>query len=294
MTQKTYTAKTCISVNVSLDEYISATIQFEPQINGSSKFVTTDEKIQQGLEANSNYGKLFKLTDTKTVSDSITEPKVSRTNKEEYTTIPEETNARKKADAQIIAQSVSDVNFDTTTNYVRFFNANGEVIANLDATPFVVDGMIDDVEVEDGNLVITFNTDSGKLPISIPLTTIFDPDNYYTKSEINAALLLKQDVINDLQTIREGAAAGALAAPQSTTYNKSEVDGKEDWLSLLAMLSVGMAQSSDVTTTVVTSPEWKTVIVDDDYKILAGVKADMKAYVFIDKEDLADFILANI
>ena len=35
----------------------------------------------------------------------------------------------------------------------------------------------------------------------------------------------KQDNINDLQTIREGAAAGALAAPQATTYTKTEVDG---------------------------------------------------------------------
>ena len=35
----------------------------------------------------------------------------------------------------------------------------------------------------------------------------------------------KQDVIYDLQTIRAGAAAGALAAPQATTYNKTEVNG---------------------------------------------------------------------
>ena len=38
-------------------------------------------------------------------------------------------------------------------------------------------------------------------------------------------LAQKQNIINDLQTIREGAAAGALAAPQSTTYTKTEVDG---------------------------------------------------------------------
>lgn len=53
-----------------------------------------------------------------------------------------------------------------------------------------------------------------------------------TSTELAAALLAKQDVISDLQTIREGAAAGALAAPQATTYTKSEVDnllaGKEN------------------------------------------------------------------
>ena len=45
-----------------------------------------------------------------------------------------------------------------------------------------------------------------------------------TSTELAAALLAKQDVISDLQTIREGAAAGALAAPQATTYTKTEVD----------------------------------------------------------------------
>lgn len=48
--------------------------------------------------------------------------------------------------------------------------------------------------------------------------------NYYTKTEIDAALLLKQDVISDLSSIRAGAAAGAISAPQATTYTKNEVD----------------------------------------------------------------------
>ena len=45
----------------------------------------------------------------------------------------------------------------------------------------------------------------------------------YTKAEINVMMAQKQDVINDLQQIREGA-AGAVAAPQATTYTKAEVD----------------------------------------------------------------------
>ena len=46
----------------------------------------------------------------------------------------------------------------------------------------------------------------------------------YTKAEINVMMAQKQDVINDLQQIREGAAAGAAAAPQATTYSKIEVN----------------------------------------------------------------------
>jgi hypothetical protein len=51
--------------------------------------------------------------------------------------------------------------------------------------------MVDNVEVKDVTsggsqvtcLVITFNTDSGKEDINIPISDIFDASNYYTKSE---------------------------------------------------------------------------------------------------------------
>lgn len=58
------------------------------------------------------------------------------------------------------------------------------VVATIDASPFVIDGMVDDVDIENGNLVITFNAASGKMPISIPLTDIFNPANYYTKTQV--------------------------------------------------------------------------------------------------------------
>lgn len=42
-------------------------------------------------------------------------------------------------------------------------------------------------------LVISFNTDAGKQDINVPLTAIFDPSNYYTKSEVDSALSAKTD-----------------------------------------------------------------------------------------------------
>lgn len=59
----------------------------------------------------------------------------------------------------------------------------------LDATEFIKDGMVSSVVIEDGNLVITFNTDSGKEAISIHLTDIFNPANYYTKTDIDGKLV---------------------------------------------------------------------------------------------------------
>lgn len=97
------------------------------------------------------------------------------------------------------------------------------VVAEIDAAPFIVDGMVEDVRIENGNLVIDFNTESGKQDIAIPLTDIFDPSNYYTKQQTDGLLAGKastadvsalqqqvagkQDTISDLSTIRQNAAA---------------------------------------------------------------------------------------
>ena len=59
------------------------------------------------------------------------------------------------------------------------------VVATVDATAFIKDGMVSDVTITNNILIITFNTDSGKEPIEIPLTDIFNPSNYYTKTEID-------------------------------------------------------------------------------------------------------------
>ena len=52
--------------------------------------------------------------------------------------------------------------------------------------------MVDNVEISNGYLVITFNTDAGKQAINIALTDIFDPSNYMTKNETETALAGKQ------------------------------------------------------------------------------------------------------
>lgn len=69
-----------------------------------------------------------------------------------------------------------------------------------------------------------------------------------TNSELTTLLAGKQDVISDLQTIREGAAAGASAAPQSTTYTKTEVNnllaGKQAIINDRATIGDGYALCS--------------------------------------------------
>ena len=71
------------------------------------------------------------------------------------------------------------------TTAIQLKNEDGEVISSMDASDFIVDGMIESVEVIDGNLVIRFNTDAGKEDITIPISDIFDASNYYTAKEVD-------------------------------------------------------------------------------------------------------------
>lgn len=86
---------------------------------------------------------------------------------------------------------VNDAEYDSTDHQILLKNNDGSVpitIATIDASPFIVDGMVDDVEVSNGNLVISFNTDAGKQDISIPISQIFDASNYYTSSQVDTML----------------------------------------------------------------------------------------------------------
>lgn len=134
-----------------------------------------------------------------------------------------------------------DVLYDKQSKRINFYNGN-RIKAFVDASDFVKDGMVSDVRIVNNNLVITFNTDAGKDAISIPLTDIFDPANYYTKGEVDSALLSKADK-TDVITISGDVIAlstkvDAISGEVNTIkeeiddidlsnyYTKSESDGK--------------------------------------------------------------------
>lgn len=104
-------------------------------------------------------------------------------------------------------------------NHSIIFYHDNVVIDSIDATPFLIDGMIENVYIEDGYLVIDFNTASGKEDIHIPLSDIFNPNAYYTKDETDAKLLEKENEIYNLTKI-VGDMGGAV------TYNLPNEAGK--------------------------------------------------------------------
>ena len=137
-----------------------------------------------------------------------------------------------------------DAEYDSNTKRINFKN-NGTVKDYIDATDFIKDGMVSSVTITGGNLVISFNTDAGREDISLGLTQIFNPNNYYDKDSADAKFLSaytetdpvftgspaygitaqditnwngKQAAINDLNDIRNNAAYGASAYTAVTAH----------------------------------------------------------------------------
>ena len=93
------------------------------------------------------------------------------------------------------------VKYDSDTKRINFYNGgkdSGTVIDYVDAAAFIKDGMVDNVVVGvptagthagETCLIITFNTDSGKEDIDIPVSEIFDPA---TLNELSASVVANE------------------------------------------------------------------------------------------------------
>ena len=94
----------------------------------------------------------------------------------------------------------NDVAYDSEGKKIQFKH-DTSVVKELDATPFIKDGMVNEVKIADGTgtnngkkvLLITFNTDSGKENIEIPLEGIFDANNYYNKTDADKTFVKEAD-----------------------------------------------------------------------------------------------------
>ena len=77
--------------------------------------------------------------------------------------------------------------WDSNAKSLKLYSGN-HLLATVDGTTWVKDGMVESAAIVANNLEITFNTDSGKEKISVPLTDVFNPDNYYDKTAIDKKL----------------------------------------------------------------------------------------------------------
>lgn len=129
--------------------------------------------------------------------------------------------------------SFADASYDSQTKRINFLDNGGNIVSYIDATDFIKDGMVSNVAISEGNLVITFNTDAGQEPISIALTEIFNSENYYNKTEVDGKLALKADkseipdtsdfITKEEYNPKELATAKALTQLNETKADKTEI-----------------------------------------------------------------------
>lgn len=160
-----------------------------------------------------------------------------------------------KVDTSDLAGYADAVQYDSNAKEMKFYHGGtgGTEVFSFDASPFLVDGMIDSVTItsitsggsEVQVLQIVWNSDAGKQTTNIPLTAIFDPSNYYTIAQTQAYVTgytYDKQTIDDkitqsgtfdptqyyttAQTYSQSEVNTALGAKAdtATTYTKTEVD----------------------------------------------------------------------
>lgn len=166
-----------------------------------------------------------------------------------------------KSDIPSVSGYADAVKYDTNTKYMKFYHGGtgGTEVYSFDASPFLIDGMVQNVEIKDVTisgesvtcLVISFNTDAGKQDINIPLTDIFDASNYYTKDEVDAELSAKTD--NNVFTAYTAATDTELGNKVDTTAMTQAISeatsGKADTTAVTQSINEavsGKADSADI------------------------------------------------
>ena len=137
-------------------------------------------------------------SDVQSLSGTVT---AHTANTDIHVTTADKTAWNAKADISDIP-SVSgyadSVKYNSTSKYVEFYHGGtgGTKVFEYDASPFLIDGMVQNVEIKSVEisgvattcLVISFNTDAGKQDINIPISEIFDASNYYTTAETDSKI----------------------------------------------------------------------------------------------------------
>ena len=198
---------------------------------------------------------------------------------------------------------ISNAQYNSTDKKIYFYSGatTENPVANIDATDFIKDGMVSNVEIKDVTdsgscLVITFNADAGKQDINIPISTIFNPANYYQKSEtsgsteLNTAFGLKANVSdltahtgnNDIHITADERTKWNNAATNSHTHtNKDVLDTITAIDSELNENSKNLVVNSAITTVILENEK----IVSTSLNDLNDRKLDASAYTPTDLSD---------
>lgn len=184
-------------------------------------------------------------------------------NTEIHVTVANKNAWNAKLDASDVEGFFGAVAYDSQTKRINFYNTSveGDVLGYIDATDFIKDGMVSNVEIKNvagkGTcIVITFNSDAGKQAIEIPITQIFDASNYYTTAQTQSYV---QGYTYDKSTIDQKISQSGTFDPTqyydtAHTYSKTEVntllDGKANTATTYTKTEVDSALSGKQATLV--------------------------------------------
>jgi hypothetical protein len=150
-----------------------------------------------------------------------------------------------KTDIPAVSGYADSVKYNSTSKEVEFYHGGtgGTKVFEYDASPFLIDGMVQNVEIKDVTisgesvtcLVISFNTAAGKQDINIPISEIFDASNYYTKAETDDEIDAKI------------AAASGVTTGQVQTMIDQSISGKADTTAVTAAIDAATSGKADTT-----------------------------------------------
>ena len=200
----------------------------------------TSGDVQNAISGKADTSTVNTLSGTVTAHTSDTDIHVTSTDKTNW-------NAKAEvSDIPSVTGYADSVKYNSTSKYVEFYHGGtgGTKVFEYDASPFLIDGMVQNVEIKSVEisgvattcLVISFNTDAGKQDINIPISEIFDASNYYTKTDTDTKIseATSGKVDNDTYT--------AYTAATDTT-----LQGKQDTLTAGAGIAIDTANTISIT-----------------------------------------------
>lgn len=182
----------------------------------------TSGDVQNAISSKADTSTVTAVNDTLTAHTANTDIHVTTADKTAW-------NAKADiSDIPSVSGYADAVAYDSNSKEMKFYHGgtSGTEVYSFDASPFLIDGMVDNVEIKDVTisgesvtcLVITFNTDAGKQEIDIPISEIFDSSNYWTTAQTENAIAAAISGKADTSAVTESINAATSGKVDTSTF----------------------------------------------------------------------------
>ena len=108
-----------------------------------------------------------------------------------------------KQKVESVDKLFADAEYDRISRRLNFFKYGDTMHTNplksIDITDFIRDSRVSSFRIIDGNLTIRLNSDGNNEEFKVPITSIFNPNNYYTKEQVedllDSGFMAKEDFV---------------------------------------------------------------------------------------------------